>query len=364
MQSHPIHAAYASPLTSGGARKSSLASLAILLALTSACSNAAPTTNQPRDSNESVQANAGESKRVVGYLPNYRGTLSEWTRTLDFSALTHVDLAFAAVETGTDGLSVHYREDGVASGDEPGLAAFVAKAHANGVQVCLAVGGAGQSKELGEVILKAPHELAEKLARYAQDHDLDCIDADQEEEEPTPELDAAYAEFIRDLATRLHREQKQLSAAVAQWNPDKILPVMDQFDFLNVMAYDFNDPWNSTTPVQTSSLADARAELDWWVSSGAQKTKLVLGVPFYGYQWSGGTGEEIAYQEVVDAFGGIPTQDLVKVRTSTITLNSSATIRSKAELAKSGYGGVMIWELGQDASSEKSLLHVIKDVMQ
>jgi GH18 family chitinase len=365
MQARLIRAERASHLRSFGARAGALSSVAILLALATACSNAGSPANPHRDASESVASAAAESKRVVGYLPNYRGALSEWTRTLDFSALTHINLAFAALDTEADGLAIHYREAGAPAGDEPGLAAFVAKAHANGTKVCLAVGGGGQlSDALGAAILKEPAELAEKLASYARNHDLDCIDIDQEEDAPTAELDAAFAHFIHDLAPRLHALEKQLSAAVARWNPQKILPVMDEFDFLNAMLYDFNVPWRSTAPVQGSSIADSQADLDWWVSNGADETKLVWGVPFYGYKWTGGLGEAIPYRKIVEELGSVPAQDQLEVGTSTITLNSNATIRRKAELAKVNYGGIMIWELWQGTTNEPSPLSVIKHAMR
>ena len=46
-----------------------------------------------------------------------------------------------------------------------------------------------------------------------------------------------------------------------------------------------------------------------------------------------------------------------------IAYNGAATIAKKAELAK-GYGGIMIWELTQDAKGEKSLLKVISDTLR
>jgi GH18 family chitinase len=44
----------------------------------------------------------------------------------------------------------------------------------------------------------------------------------------------------------------------------------------------------------------------------------------------------------------------------TISCNGPATIAKKTELSKS-HGGIMIWELGQDASGDDSLLKVIAD---
>jgi len=275
-----------------GARSGALSSATVLLALTTACSNAGPAVNHSPGSVESVASNTDDSntdksnidksKYVVGYLPNWRGALSGWTRTLDFSALTHVTLAFATVETGTDGLEVHYRQDGAKSGDEPGLAAFVDKAHAATVKVCLAVAGGGtRSEAFAEEILKAPKELADKVAKYAETHDLDCIDVDQEEQGPTRALDDKYGEFIRELRLELNKNKKhmQLSAAVASWNPNKVLPVIDQFDFLNVMAYDFYNPPALETPTQGSSIADAQQELEYCSAKERQNPSSCGGCP-------------------------------------------------------------------------------------
>ena len=374
MQRHSIFGRHATLCACFGVRIGALSSAAILFALTTACSNAAPAVNHSPDSVESVASKSDESKYVVGYLPNWRGALSEWTRTLDFSALTHVNLAFATVETGTDGFEIHYRADGATSGDEPGLAKFIEKAHSDNVKVCLAVaGGDPRSEAFGREILKAPKDLAKAVARYAQTHNLDCIDVDQEEQTPTPALDAKYGEFIRELRLQLNDMHMQLSAAVASWNPNKVLPVIDQFDFLNVMAYDFYNPSSLGTPTQGSSIADAQQELDYWFSKGAPKSKLVWGVPFYGFKWSGkgGKGEPVTYSSIIQDLGRVPTEDQFETQTSTITLNSSATIRRKAELANESYGGVMIWELGQDATDEQSilqgeqsLLQVVKGVMR
>ena len=52
------------------------------------------------------------------------------------------------------------------------------------------------------------------------------------------------------------------------------------------------------------------------------------------------------------------TQDQVLVDGATTYLNSRATILAKAKLARQ-YGGIMIWELGQDAPGDASLLKAI-----
>jgi len=343
-------------------RASALCSSALLLALAVACSNA-PGASRPSDSSEPIESNAATSKRVVGYLPNYRGALSDWAKKLDFSALTHVNLAFATIETSGGELAIHYRADGATSGEEPGLETFLTAAHAKNVAVCLSIGGYLQRDTLARAIIDTPEKLAEKLASYVETQHLDCVDIDQEEDAPYKELDDGFGRFVSALGPKLHTAQKQLSAAVVAWNSSKIVPVIDQFDFLNVMAYDFQRPWASSSPVQAASYEDARTELEAWLAKGAARTQLVLGVPLYGFRWSAGADvTRVTYQQIIDELGQVPTQDQVTTKTATITLNAEATIRAKAQLAKSDYGGLMLWELGQDAPCHQSLLQVVNDV--
>jgi GH18 family chitinase len=58
----------------------------------------------------------------------------------------------------------------------------------------------------------------------------------------------------------------------------------------------------------------------------------------------------------------VQTQDELQGGGTITYLNSRATIQAKAELAKS-YGGIMAWELSQDASGDDSLLRAIREVV-
>jgi GH18 family chitinase len=76
--------------------------------------------------------------------------------------------------------------------------------------------------------------------------------------------------------------------------------------------------------------------------------KIILGVPFYGYCW--GTGcpaAAMTYSEIVAKWPGAP--DWYVNGGLTVSYNTSATIAAKTQLAH-GYGGVMLWEIGQDTS--------------
>lgn len=112
-------------------------------------------------------------QRTVVYLPDYRGALSTWATQIDFSRMTYLNLCFAEVDAA-----------GNVSYADPGLDAFVAAAHAKGVKVCMAIGGATVIENGGvyaTVLQDGMRDtLVNKLGEFAANHQLDCIDVDLE----------------------------------------------------------------------------------------------------------------------------------------------------------------------------------------
>ena len=289
-------------------------------------------------------------QRTVVYLPDWRGALVTWTPKLDFSRITYLNLCFAAVDMS-----------GNVSYADQGLDAFVTGAHARGGKVCMAIGGGSVIDDGGvyaTVLQDASRDaFVGKLAQYAVDHQLDCIDVDLEGNG----VNQYYEAFVTQLGSKLHEGNKEMTAAVSSWFGDKISDrAIQAFDFINVMAYDLHNPGGSAQPVQSSSIPEATQEVDYWVGRGLAKSKAVFGVPFYGYKWLGAKSEAITYASILQQNAAAATQDQLDLGGSTVFLNSRATIIEKAKLART-YGGIMAWELGQDAAGDASLLKAIAD---
>jgi chitinase len=290
-------------------------------------------------------------QRTVVYLPDYRGSLASWQTKIDYSRVSYLNLCFANVNATGD---VSYKEDA-------NLNAFVDVAHANGVKVCMAIGGASVINDGGvyaEILKDDKRDgFVTKLTQYAVDHKLDCIDVDLEGNG----VNQYYEAFVTSLADKLHAQNKEMTCAVSSWFGDKITnKAIQAFDFMNIMAYDLHNPGGVTSPVQSSSLAESTAEVDYWVNRGLPKSKAVYGVPFYGYKWDGGTGIALTYAEMLAQDPTAATQDQLTLGGKTTYLNSRATIVQKAKVAKT-YGGIMVWELGQDATGDNSLMKAIAD---
>ncbi len=287
--------------------------------------------------------------RTVAYLPTYRGALAVLAGQLDFSKLSYVDIAFASVDAG-----------GNFSLTDTGLCEFTNAAHAAGVKVCAAVGGAvtmdtseGMGKYTALMDPAARGAFIEEITSFLDESNLDCIDLDYESQN----LGTDYAGFVSALSTALKAQGKEVSTAVGRWFGNAQLTAsLPHFDFVNVMAYDMCPFWEGT-PCDHSELAEVQnEEMAYWLAQGLPASKAVLGVPFYGYKWQGGTGQALTYAEIVAAYGAAAESDWIESGDVTVVHNSLATIKAKAALAQANYGVIMIWELMQDVPGPSSLL--------
>jgi len=80
----------------------------------------------------------------------------------------------------------------------------------------------------------------------------------------------------------------------------------------------------------------------------------VLGLPFYGRN---SQGTAFTYGELIQKYRPKPDTD----EAGGFHFNGPATIQRKTAYAiRQGYGGVMIWELGQDTKGKASLLNSVR----
>ncbi len=187
---------------------------------------------------------------------------------------------------------------------------------------------------------------------------LDGIDVDLEDSS----INKNYEAFIGDLSAALKPRGKLLTAAVATWERIKFTDkALSYFDFLNLMTYDETGPWRLNEPGPHSPYAMAVSDLDFWTNKrGIPKEKLNLGLPFYGYGFGPAIKHEFHYHEIVKMYPGSEKADQVTVSPgNVIYYNGIPTIKMKTSFAMQNAGGVMIWELLEDAGEDKSLLSAI-----
>ena len=296
-----------------------------------------------------VPTSPNPAARLVGYVSCYDGSYAARAATLNFSRMTHLLLAFGTANR-CDGLCTANSDMTLSlDQDDADLATLVAAAHAAGVKVMISLGGGDWAadatiSQFYNAGLSVPFAAA--IDQYVTAHNLDGVDVDMED---PSNMGAPYGDFILALAARLHPEGKFLTAAVASYL-GSVIPhaALAQFDFLNVMIY--------------SNYVDASGELQYFSSVKAiAPEKLVLGVPFFG-STANWTREE-SYATILAAYPDAWQKDEVSGGSldNGITLDyvGESTMAQETQLG-ARYGGIMIWELTQDAGGPHSLLSVIQ----
>ncbi len=284
--------------------------------------------------------------RVVGYLPDWA---YQYYSSLDFSALTHLNIAFCNPDAEGN-LSCWIPDNELKN--------IVSRAHASGVKVMAALGGGGGCDGYLP-LLDTPEEMADfnsRIMSYCETYDLDGIDLDIELGS-NHEIWNYYADWVSSLRVLCDERGYALSTATAQWVAVHVSEeTFSLFDFVNVMAYD-----NDADKISHATMEFAERSLNFFhVQRGIPKDRLVLGVPFYGRGYTA--------DGALDWNSYVPFSELIAADPANydadfhqgVAYNGAATMRDKCTLAKE-YGGIMIWEVTQDAAGEYSLLAVIKE---
>lgn len=294
--------------------------------------------------------------KVVGYVPNWID-LDAFTRTLEYSKITHINVAFENPVDEMGNMSFN-----------PQNKTLIDRAHAHRVPVLISIGGGGASNDKALLDCYATllgdarrAQFVANLAAFVSQHNFDGLDVDLEGSTITKD----YGSFIADLAKVLRPKGKLLTSALSQGNGGNMVPdsVFQHFDWINIMSYDAVGPWRPQEPGQHSSLEFAKSTVEYWIKRGLPKHKAVMGVPFYGY----GFGPALlvngyTYAAIVDAHPGAENKDQVG---NTIWYNGIPTIKAKVQyMRERELGGIMIWSLNSDAKGKRSLLSAIDEALK
>lgn len=295
---------------------------------------------QPSSADSAARALPGTNQMVIGYMPSWSGD----PNAVQYSKLTHINYAFAEANP-----------NGTLSCDTGNLGAIVSKAHSAGVKVLISVGGANNGGNMTSAMRNSRAALAGNIVNFVNTWGLDGADIDWEG--PANSSDGnLFSLLIQSLSGSLKPAGKLVTTAVdtggwfGMYIPSSAFTYLD---IVNVMAYD-GDGANH------SSMAIAQDGLNYWLGRGVPKSKLVLGVPFYGETpYSNGNGAQRAYKDLLADDPDVPYKDL----SNGYAYNGLATMQQKAQLAKSSAAGIMIWELSEDATGSLSLLSTIYTVL-
>jgi chitinase len=330
--------------------------------------------------------------------------------SIDFAALTHIiHFSLVANSDGTLNSSVN----GVTSANSSDI---VSHAHAAGKKVLVCVGGAGSQVGFQGATSSANRgRFITNLVNLMSARGYDGIDIDWE---PLDAGDAnQFTNFVSGLRTALNASNPRplLTAAIASppTPATLIASVQSQFDQINLMTYDlsgaypgwvtwFNAPiydGGYKFPSTGGLVPSADGMVNSVTSSGVPAGKLGIGIAFYGWIWSGGTGTSTggaalprqgwttapsttqqSYNTIISTYyqsnlylwdteaqaAYLSIDNSGSSNDKFISYDDTRTCQSKVSYARNRHlGGVMIWELAQDhhAGQPDPLLQSIKQAL-
>ena len=306
------------------------------------------------------------NKIVVGFYPSWKTSLLP-IADIKWNNLTHVNYSFAIPENDGN-LNVE---------DLSNTSYFVSTAHANGVKAFFSIGGGTGSE--GFISLSANETLRKKFVEHVEEYaylnNYDGIDIDWEGWTNLGTFDADETRglfyLLKDLKNALARHNIKISMDVfpTAWGGKHYTTEMfDYVDWVNIMAYDFEGGWSSA-PANHASLSNANQALDYWGNiRGLPKNKTVLGVSFYGKDFTepsninDNTIINRAYRDILASNTAAHLSDNI----GTIYYTGVQTIKDKVVIIANNndYLGAMIWEIAQDTPDEtKSLLTMMDKVL-
>jgi GH18 family chitinase len=287
--------------------------------------------------------------REVGYIPWH---LVDSLHMPDLGGLTHLNIAFL----NPDSLGQFSFERRVQL--------LVSAAHEKGVLVLLSIGGGNPPGYLRKLLGRKYREvLVGNLAGLLDRYGCDGIDVDLEGDF----IDGNYEGFVKRLAEACKVRGKLITAAVAtDYGSSYTKAALAQYDFINIMSYDKTGPWAPARSGPHAPMSMAVDDLAYWAGVwGISKDRLTLGLPFYGYGFGVHAPESMSYGEILAAYPDHRDSDrLVLPGRGVVYYNGLATILAKTRLAKEKAGGIMIWQLLQDAPRPYSLLSAIDSVIE
>ena len=296
-----------------------------------------------------------EDFKVVGY---YSGDLfKEDVSNLQTDKLTHIFYAFLIP-----------REDGslIPLKEEQLLRDVVAKAHGDGAEVYISVGG--YYDEGGKLLMYTFEKMAaddskranfiNNLCDFIDEFNLDGVELDWES--PTENTIGDYEKLINELHVRLKEKGKGLTAALGgAWtvtpgkevNRTPSVECLNKFDFINVMAYDMGVK-------DHSPLWAVPMSAQYWKNRGLPKEKIVMGVPLYGKpSW-------IQYRHLVDMDPENAYRDYVKTEPTESWYNGMNTLREKTIMSYQLCGGIMMFDVNEDATGEYSVVNMMDETIK
>ncbi|MDH5598005.1 MAG: glycosyl hydrolase family 18 protein [Cyclobacteriaceae bacterium] len=294
---------------------------------------------------------------LTGFYPSYRLS-SLPVYTIRWNLLTRLIYAFAIP-----------RPDGTLyTGDLLYASSIVQEAHKNGVEILFSIGGGAGSGDFAEAISTPAKRktLIQGILNFLGNNCFDGVDIDYEIfQNSGAETDLTL--FMKELNLQLKALDYTITIDVypSNWSGKHVENAVETYvDQVYVMCYNFSGSWSAPGPhssfeqsIGTGSDVNSTGLAYWKNYRGWPKSKLVLGVPFYGRDFDN-NATAITYNNIY----AIDTMAAYVSQWNNIYYDGLDAIKMKAEYIKTNsFPGMMVWEIAQDVLVPQHSLLVAMD---
>jgi chitinase len=217
---------------------------------------------------------------------------------IDYTAMTH--LIHFSMGPNPDG-TVNIEVNGLTAENS---AAVIRSARAAGVKVLVCVGGWNSEQGFSRATAPANRErFINSLLDVVRTRGYDGVDLDWEP--LSRQYVDQYASFIEEMRVAMRNLNPELLLTVAcNSSPEMYARVAPLLDQINLMTYDYAGAWPGWFTWHNAAIYDGgarftsngaappsvHAEVEEFVAAGVPRSKIGIGIDFYGYVWNGGTG--------------------------------------------------------------------------
>jgi len=210
-------------------------------------------------------------------------------------------------------------------------------------------------------------------------------------EYPHAEEAANFQALLEEFRRQIRAVRPGLRLSIAVGHSPRMLPGTDfaaiaqLADQVGIMNYDYTGPWSQTTgflaplfsnPTDPRHSNSIETNIADYVAAGVPREKLLMGLPFYGYSWTGVGRTNNGLFQAGKAVHGDQPYNYIRTLTSGFTTyrdehsqapwlfdgttfwtyEDAVSVRYKASYAANQrLGGVMIWELSNDTPDAELL---------
>ncbi|WP_255298574.1 glycosyl hydrolase family 18 protein [Brevibacillus dissolubilis] len=318
----------------------------------------------PTTSTTTPTAYTATTKSILGYyVVYYTGDKTSYNSLYNYNSYLNEVSTMTFDVTTTGAIAGTVPADGVSLANSKGVKAYAAVSNHGA--------GGAFDKDLARKVITDPvvrQTTINNILNLVKNNNYRGVNIDFEDMYASDR--PSYTQFISELATTMRANGfSTIVSVMAKTSDSPTSAWVGTFDYaalgqaadkIQVMTYDENGPWGAPGPVASKPWVEKVIQ---YTVSQIPSTKVLIGLPAYGYDWNttAGTGKAVTWKSMpnlISSTGATPQWDATAQSpyftykatdgtSHTVWYENSESIKVKTKLVNQyNLGGVSVWRMG------------------